>query len=647
MEFFGEDTVATPRFDDKSDVGTQTDPFSLDIDDDILVRTIDDRIKASETFYESKKNLSARRKKLRDYMFGQQLDEKALKYYNARYIDNIPYESIGTIKPIALSRLPDMIVKPASQKEEAKTSASNLTRVVNSDIRKRENRQVLGLSFRHWPVYFIAAIKPIWDNEKDDYRFKVVHPENLVLDHTATTNDANDMSYVAETVEMTIKEAIMTFPDKEEELLMKCGLTADKRNEKSMATVIKLTEVWFKWPNKVGDKWETVSGVMWKFKDLLLKKMRNPYWDWEGKKRMYTMEAGKKRMPTDEEMRNMMFGESPEMGVEQYYYNYFSDPQFPYIFMGYDQWGEMPLDETSPIEQILPIQDNVNKRGRQITEMNDRAKGKHIFSTEGGIEKKTIEEMDMNNPDEDILVDGKVNEVHSFIPGQPAPAQLYKEQEQERQKAFAKMKTHSTTRGEKTSDVATTNQILREADFGAIDDMVNETINPAAEKMAAWAMQFIRLFYTVDHMKKILGADGQVTWTRINRDSVEDGMEVTISASGVDKIQRKREAFERARMKLTDPLSFYEDTDVPDPLARTEKLMMFMLAPELYLQTYVKKRTTQQMGEALNEQPIQGQAPPPPEPTPEGNGVAAGGGMTPHALWVSGYGGGSPTMHRG
>jgi len=258
--------------------------------------------------------------------------------------------------------------------------------------------------------------------------------------------------------------------------------------------------------------------------------------------------------------------------------------------------------------------------------------------------------MDMANPDEDILIDGDVTKVHGFIPGQPAPVQLYREQEQERQKAFAKMKTHSTTRGEKTSDVATTNQILRESDYGGIDDMVNETINPAAEWMARWAMQFIRLYYKRSHMRKLLGLNGEVTFKRINRDSIEDGMEVIVSASGVDKIRRKTEAYERARMKMTDPLSFFEDTDVPDPVGRTERLRMFMMAPELYHQMYVKHRNVPEMAQVLQQQPIQGQ------PAPQGQPAGGGGNgqadstisklLTPHDSWIAGYGGGSPTFHK-
>jgi hypothetical protein len=476
------------------------------------------------------------------------------------------------------------------------------------------------------------------------------------MDHTSPTNNVGDMEWVAEKREMTVKEVIMMFPKKEKEILESVGiLEGQPGKENKLASRITIREVWFKWPKEEVDevsgdkKWETQIGVLWKFKTLLLGKMKHPYWDWQGKKRLYEKDVKKKIELTEEEAAQVMF-EGGEVDTDQYYYNHLENADFPYFFMGYDQWGEMPLDETSRIEQILSLQDNVNKRGRQITEMNDRAKGKHVFSTEGGIEKKTIEEMDMANPDEDILIEGDVTKVHTFIPGLPAPAQLYKEQEQERQKAFAKMRTHSTTRGEKQSDVATTNQILREADFGGIDDLVNETINPAAEWMASWAMQFIKVFYKSYHTRKILGKAGDTTLIALNQDSIEDGMEVIVTASGVDKIQRKREAYERARMQLTDPISFFEDTEASDPIGRAEKVILFNLSPELYYEKYVKQRDTQGMADALGQEPVPGGQ-------PQGNGQAspeqaanvaaqppAGGGGTAGDRWLMGYGGGGQGM---
>jgi len=604
-----------------------SDPLKLELEDEELIRVINERINASNAFFNDKLFLKDRRAKNKEYYLGAQLNLTQLKTYNARYTDNLIYEAESTIKPIAMSRLPDLIVKPGNETEESKKSADDLTKVVNNDLRKRENRKVLGLAFKHLPIFLTGVLKAVWDPQKGDngdYRFKTVHPDNIVMDHTAMDNDTEEMDFIAEATEQSIKEILMRFPNKSDDLLSALKFTdADKQNEKKLASKIKIWEVWFTWWDSSKDdstgemKWERIEGVVWKYDQLVLGKMRNPYWDWEGKKRQLN----------EEEMRKLVFGDDEDVaGSDVFYFNHFKDPQKPYFFMGYDQLGEHPVDATSRIEQVLLMQDNVNKRGRQITQMNDRAKGKHVSSVDSGLDKAQIEDMDMADPDEDILVDGDLRAVHTFIPGTPAPAQLHQEQELERNKAFAKMGAHSTTRGEMRTDVATTNQILREADFGKIDDLVEETINPAAEWIANWTMQFIKLFYTKEHMRKILGDDGEVTFTRIDRDLIEDGMEVIVSASGVDKIERKREAFERARLKLTDPLTFFVDTDSNDPIGRSDKLMTFLLSPELYHQKFVLKRDTAEMGQQLNQEPVQAapeqaqQQQAQPQPVPAGAG---------------------------
>ena len=209
------------------------------------------------------------------------------------------------------------------------------------------------------------------------------------------------------------------------------------------------------------------------------------------------------------------------------------------------------------------------------------------------------------------------------------------------------MKAHSTTRGEKTSDVATTNQILRESDFGAIDDLVEETINKAAEKMAAWAMQFIKLFYTSEHMISILGQEGEIVHEAVVNDLVEDGMDVIVSASGVDKLQAKREAFEMARMQLIDPLTFFKDSGMSDAKGRTERLMTFLTSPELYMQKFVLDRTTEEMAAMLNQQAPQQAQPQQAQPQAgqEMTAPPAGGGgngiNTTSNSMLQNYGGGS------
>jgi hypothetical protein len=598
----------------------EADPLTLDLEDDVLVRRIARLIDDAKKFYNNDKiDLINRQEKNKNYLMGKQLNVKNLKRYQQPFIDNLIYEAEGTIKPIALSRLPDLFCKPAQESDSSKDLATSITKLINSDIRKRENRRVLSLAWRHHPVFFHGIIKPYWDPNEGplgDYKFKVVHPQNIVLDQTCATNDPADMKFIAEAVELTVQEICMRWPKAEGALYKKLGIVPGNEDEKMLST-IKIWEVWFKWWEKkdkmkkdlakdgiksedtgsggMGD-WQEVEAVCWKYDDLLLGKMRNPYWDWKGESKLVKAD-GTPAAPS--EAYDALVG-NIDASVQKVYANFFTKPQKPYILLNYDLMGEYPIDYTSRIEQTISLQDNINKRGMQITDMNDRARGKHVFSTKSGLTKKDIEHLDMDNPRQDLVVNGPVNEAHSFVNGTPAQPGLFTELNMDRQRLFAKMGTNATTRGERSGDeTAMGRQILRESDFGRIDDMVEETINPAAEKMAMWALQFIRLFYTKEHMVRVLGPDGNTTFMRITNDAVEDGMEIVTQASGVDKLMAKREAYERARMNMTDPLSFFTDVNATDPKGRTEKLMTLQASPELYLQKYIMGNSTTQMAQQL------------------------------------------------
>jgi len=159
----------------------------------------------------------------------QEKDHK-LKDYETRYLDNALYEIEASIKPIAMSKLPDMIVLPNKDDPESKETAEDITIIVDSDIKKRENRKTLGLAFKHLPVYFTGIIKARWNPEKNDFEFINVHPNNVVVDHTCSTNNADDMKFICEFVPITVQEILLTFPNKKTEFitaLKKNGVIAD------------------------------------------------------------------------------------------------------------------------------------------------------------------------------------------------------------------------------------------------------------------------------------------------------------------------------------------------------------------------------------------------------------------------------------
>lgn len=526
---------------------------------------------------------------------GEQLEltgPRALTPTQPRYIENVVYEGIRRIKPIATSRLPDLTVKHGS----SPVIEELMTDLLNTDISKRKNRKVLGLAHVQEQLFLYAVIKARWNPEAGDdgdYEFGNVYPKNVVWDHRCKTANADDMRFVAENTEMTVKEVIMMFPKAKSDLLKKLGIAEDDVTEKKLASSITIWEVWFHWWKEKNDpitgesKWEKINAVVWKYQDIILGKMKNPYFDYEGRPRLFTKEMKEKDQPSENDVL-MAYISDVAMESQTIYHNYFKTPRKPYFFMVYESLGQDPIDATNRVEQVLTFQDHINDEGRQIIEMNERSAGKPIFNTEA-LSAEQIKNLDWKNMRQAIGVGGDdVNKTFAFAQMPAAPQQLYTSKENNRSIAFEMLGVNATTRGVREGDQTLGEaQMFREQDFGFIDDLVEETINDAAEWMAQWAMQFIKVFYTKNHYKEIVGKDGESLYQAINQDYVDDGMVVEVSASAVDKMMRKQLAMQNAKLQMSDPLTFFKDTDQSNPKERARMAFLFNKAPQMYYQEFL------------------------------------------------------------
>jgi hypothetical protein len=601
-------------------------PLSLDIPDKDLTDIIDKRIKDSRKFFKDKYKLYERREKNEKFLFGRQINEDDLKKYEAKYLDNVIYETEASIKPLAMSRLPDMIVTPGNNTEESKTIAKDVSKVIDTDIKKRNTRTVLGVAFKHLPAYFTGVIKVKWDKELDDFIFEVVHPDFIDLDQTCPINDADKMKWIAQTIPITVEECVLKFPKKKDELIKKLrdqGVITNKDGEpekSEMATEIKIKEVWFDWykEKKGKDKegkqeYEKITAVLWKYDTVVLEKMKNPNFDYEGEKKYFMLEdpsdeSTKREISEEEIMMAVMTGQTPQgISEEMVYRNYFSRPRKPYFFMGYDQWHKIAYDETSRIEQNTRNQENLDKRGKSILDKLAQ-RIKHIFSKESGLKADDIENMDLDDPKQDLLVDGDVSKVHGEIRPEQPSAQEFKDLNDTRERMYG-VAGATAVRGELQSDVATNNQIARENNFTRADDLVEDTINAACEWIADWDLHMIKLRYTENHFRKILGAKGEITFVKVCHDMIEDGMEVMIKASGTDKLKAQRNALELAKMQMIDPVSLFEDLGLPDPVGRAERLLTFQAMPANYMAQYILNKGGSAQALAMN---LAAQPPTPP-----------------------------------
>lgn len=632
----------------KDNVLQISDPLELKIEDDELIRIIDKRIKDSENFFEDKYNLKERRRRNETYLFGRQLVDKEknneLKDYESRSSYNILYEIEASLKPLAMSKLPDILVTSGDDKDEKKKeSAKNLSTAIDDMNKKREQRMVLGLGFKHLPVYFTAILKTRWDSTKGkngDFLFEIIPPEYIVFDHTSQSKNPDDMSFIAQVVPMTVQDLLMKFPSKKKDIyeeMERVGIEAGKQPAyRDLASEVKPYEVWFDWWKRKGSdeiqdipvdgavlpdgEWEKVAGVLWKFEKLILDKMLDPNYDHEGEDKYFSYatpgdESTKQEVDPQTMLISALTGQQiPNLVKEKVYHNYFDRPHKPFYFFGYDQWGKVALDETSRIEQNIRMQENLDDQNRTMLDQL-KSRIKHIWSKESGMKAGDVQRLDLDNPKMDALVEGNPNLVHAEVrPERPDSAQF--EAIQNTASSMFAIAGSTAIRGQMQSKVATTNQIAREADFTRADDVVEDTVNAASEWMAQWQMQWIKLRYTEDHLRQILGSKGAVTYIKLRRDMISDGMEVMVKASSTDKLKAQRNAMDTAQLgpPFTNPLDFFQDMDMNDPDGRTERGMMFAMDPSGYFTKYVLGLdTSQQQAGALNAAAPPQIAPPMPQ----------------------------------
>ncbi len=621
-----------PQLDFLAQPSETLDPLHLELSDDEIVQTVRDNIATSTSYYKEK-NFYARQLANKQAYLGRQPLPKASNKAKP-YKENVIYEGIARQKAVELSRMPDLTVKPGDETPESKKTAEQLTGIVNHDTKQDDNRKLLGLAIKQEPIYFFSCIKAIWNPEKGafgDYDFVSVHPDNIVWDHNVTDNDANKMRFVAEKARLMLKEVIMMFPDKEAEIKHEFGWEdSDETEEKKLASPVNLWEVWFHWYKLSEGQSERIDGTTWIYGNLCLKKMKNPYFDYQGKRKTFSKELQEKNAYSIDEIFGLLG--TQDQNEEKVYNNYFQDPEKPYFFMVYENFGEHPVGETSRVEQVLEFQDSINLNGSVIQDMNIRSRGKDLFDTEA-IDQKTLDSIDLYNVDQAIAINvpqgGSINNVHSRIEQSPATAQQYRSQDTDRAKVFEMLGVGQSLRGIVDPDATLgQEQMGREGDYGLADDIVDSTVNAAAKWQARWSMQFIKLFYTKPHMRHILGRDGDTLHTRLTQDMVDNGMEVVVSASGVDKMMRKRQATQNMSLGVGDPLSYYQDTEQSNPKQRALMAMMAQGSPQMYITQYLlddkDKAANPMMQQALAASPG-GQAMPP-EAQPPMQGAPMGGG---------------------
>jgi len=100
--------------------------------------------------------------------------------------------------------------------------------------------------------------------------------------------------------------------------------------------------------------------------------------------------------------------------------NFSDSPIKPIIALNFDNDGSHWISQTSAVEQAMPMQNMLNKRGRQLSELADKANGVLIVSSETGLTKDDLQNLTMD-PNQRLIIKTSNKSAQELVYQLPPP----------------------------------------------------------------------------------------------------------------------------------------------------------------------------------------------------------------------------------
>ncbi len=391
------------------------------------------------------------------------------------YVDNLIFESLETFLPLATRANPEPTVQ--GEVDEENSLAQNKLKDLADENRLK---LILKSATRNWALDWLGAIECYLDPESGQPNSKVVPLEKLILDRNAAVENGKYTGDIVGIYESsTAREAIEKFnqlqppPEVDE-------LEQPKPQEGQSVEEYITAEVKEKLGTKIQYiKWLTPDMVFYTLKGRVLAKLKNPYWNEDS---------------TQETVDKM--GKPISIPVPAK--NHFKRPKIPVEFLSVFNTGKHPLDATNLIWQVIPQQDQINKRGRQIDRNNNGINGGWAISGQksGLTSEQTALAIEVLHDGGGLYIpNGNPNEAVAKLVGQPLPPEVYRSLQDARVELRGIFGTSaSTPQGIASQDTARGKILAKGTDDSRIGGGVSEYIEQLADGVFNQWLQMLYVF---------------------------------------------------------------------------------------------------------------------------------------------------------
>ena len=566
---------------------TKTPELDLSLSDSELIDLIERKLSEYRQLTEgtvgrgSGRSVSDRASEMVSYWRGTQEQDRRRGRPDKRYRNNIIHRDLAARIQNATSRMPDVVAMSPQQDEnpQVRDQTRKVEEWLNIDVDSDVTRRLAQSALRDNHLKF----RGIWKHRYDHFKKRAVterlRPEDVVLDATARIPEdgytCDGMEFIGEWVEDYTSSVLALFPNKAQELLDE--ITREEKSGKR-ASSSKLR--YLQSTARVSAKDGTPKMVLVNtYNKILLSKDAHPYWDErEGSDQEFGLIPEERLHPEIAAMLPSLGLDIPEPPKPKRY-NFFPFPRMPYTIFSGENLGDGPLDDTTVVEQSIPMQDIVNERGDQITQTNDWAVPKTVVST-GAMTAEKASNI-TRDASEVVTVkledDQSVDDVFKSFTGEPASSALYQDLQQAIQAIDSHFSTSAAVRGEAVEpESGVSKQISREGDLSASDDIAQTMVQRAVEEMVNWRLQLAKIYYEKPVRNMSPNAGGGLRSAEISRDLIPDDIQIVVKANAVDKMTQRNMAMNLVGAKGIDPYNLFLDLGFPNPKERAQALVDFL-----------------------------------------------------------------------
>jgi hypothetical protein len=455
---------------------------------------------------------------------------------------------------------------------------------------ERNTKEIIRKGLRN--LYFgrLIVIKPFWNAKINDFDAKVIDPRKVRFSKTATKED--DSEFAIEEITDNLSAVIKRFPEKKNDILEKYGYT-DDADVLVDNKEVKYLEAWC---------WDY---VIFKMGNLILGRIRNPYWDWdglmitreeeeqlkdaEGKTRRNLLEGARRLQPErlayqkanneDNEDNEGIVFENVEEPIElsAYYFNHFDRPRKPYIFATLFNNENSPIGQTDMITQSAPLQENIDETKRDITQNSKLVNG--IIKIDSTVMGKADAQRLRFETEGLIWGKGAVTGVQRET-GPALPSFVVENMRDSRREIDDIMAASSAFKGIREGQETKGGRLaLIDQSFLRLNELV-QVIDYVNYELFNWFYQLAKVRYTEHHYAKSLGKAASIEILTLIQDDFQDGTEVRV-ISGKTLPEDRQFKFEQAQgdveKGLLSPVDYFEAAGYDSPAEKAKNRVIFDL----------------------------------------------------------------------